>query len=78
MENWLSFGGVLLTHNLLFSGCEADIVIFVSQDWGAVCASNDEFRSGVTRAVADLCVVTSDIGFDRGKLEKYFDVHDQK
>lgn len=75
VQTWLNSGGVLLTHNFLFSGCEADVVIFVSQDWGAICASNDEFRSGVTRAVADLCVVTSNIGFDRDKLEKYFNVY---
>ena len=74
VESWIHEGGLLLTHDRLFNGCEADLVIFVSQGWGA---NNTNIRSGVTRAVADVCVLMSDDGTaDVEKLTQTFNVED--
>ena len=59
VEAWLERGGVLLTHSMQFRGCEADVVILVARDWGY----NDGRRSGITRGVASLCLITPDGGW---------------
>ena len=38
----------------MFRGCEADVVVLVTRNW------QDCNRSGVTRAVGHVCVITSD------------------
>ena len=75
VESWIHEGGLLLTHDRLFNGCEADLVIFVSYGWGAGNTTN--IRSGVTRAVADVCVLMSDDGhIDVEKLKQTFNVEE--
>ena len=55
--HWLEKGGVLLTHDKLFKGCEAETVVFVSPSWGST--GSVQRRGGAVRAVSDLCLVTS-------------------
>ena len=75
VESWIHEGGLLLTHDRLFNGCEADLVIIVSTVWGGTATTN--IRSGVTRAVADVCVLMSDDGnTDVEKLTQTFNVED--
>ena len=75
VESWIHEGGLLLTHDRLFNGCEADLVIFVSAVWGG--GNNPNIRSGVTRAVADVCVLMSDsVTTDVEKLTQTFNVED--
>ena len=54
LESWILNGGLLLTHDILFNGAEADTVIFVSSNWGGMTTN---IRSGVTRAVSHFCLV---------------------
>ena len=75
VESWIRDGGLLLTHDRLFNGCEADLVIFVSRAWGGGGSAN--IRSGVTRAVADVCILMPDDGTtDVEKLTQTFNVED--
>ena len=52
VEEWIHFGGLLLTHDRLFNGAEADIIIIVSSSYGG---TTTNIRSCVTRAVRDCC-----------------------
>ena len=55
MKQWLKGpGGVLVTHNILYCGMEAEQVIMVSK------SLNEEpnLRSGLLRAVADLIFIS--------------------
>ena len=70
MEAWLERGGVLLTHNMQFRGCEADVVIVVSSYWGA----RDVRRSGITRGVASLCLIAPDISVNVDKMRETYNV----
>ena len=70
VEAWLERGGVLLTHSMQFRGCEADVVILVSRYW----AGYDGRRSGVTRGVASLCLITPDDSVNADKMRKVFNV----
>ena len=70
---WLGAGGgVLVTSELQFRGCEADTVIFVTRGWGAYRSSTR--RSPVTRAVAGLLLVTSDRWLSVPGLRRDWDV----
>ena len=58
VEAWLERGGVLLTHSKQFRGCEADVVIVVNRYFAGY--DYDGRRSGITRGVASLCLITYD------------------
>ena len=58
VEAWLERGGVLLTHSKQFRGCEADVVIVVNRYFAGY--DYDGRRSGLTRGVASLCLITDD------------------
>ena len=34
LVTWINSGGVLLTHESMFRGCEAETVVFLTQEWG--------------------------------------------
>ena len=72
LVKWITDGGVLLTHEKMFRGCEAEAVIYLARGWGGV--AGDQRRSGFTRAVSDLCLVTDDLGIKQDELRKYFNV----
>ena len=57
LVKWINNGGVLLTHNSMFRGCEAENIVFLTKYWGF---GGRQPRSGPTRAVSQLCIVTSD------------------
>ena len=66
LVNWISNGGVLLTHDLMYRGCEADTIVFISDKWGG---GGRQARSGPTRAVSQLCLVSSDWFIENNKEE---------
>ena len=68
---WLERGGVLLTHSMQFRGCEADVVILVDRLWGY---TSDGRRSGITRGVASLCLITPDKFANVDKMKKVYDL----
>ena len=53
----------------MFRGCEADVVVWVTRDW------QDCNRSGVTRAVGHVCVITSDDLLNIIALRENWDVN---
>ena len=69
---WINNGGVLLTHDRMFRGCEAETIVFLTQWWGAYGVG--QHRSGPTRAVSQLCVVTSDDGIRTDEIKQHFNV----
>ena len=75
LVNWINHGGVLLTHEKMFAGCEATIVVMLSHDWG-VQGGGGHLRRGLTRAVSQLCLVTSDYGIELDEIKQYFNVID--
>ena len=65
---WLrAEAGVLVTSEVQFSGAECDSVIFVTTHWGGYYGNNRRSRSPVTRAVAGLLMITSDLGLNVGR-----------
>ena len=74
VEKWIDHGGILLTHDCLFSGAESDMVIVVSEDWGA---RRSSIRSSATRAISELMIITSDSDvIDVTKFYTNFNVKD--
>ena len=73
LVTWINRGGVLLTHDEMFNGCEAEQVIFLTQQWGTR-AGEHQVRSGPTRAVSQLCVVTSDQYIKQEELKQYYNI----
>ena len=74
LTEWLrAEAGVLVTHELLFRGCEADTVIIVATHWGEFNRSSGR-RSPLTRAVAGLTLVTSDFLLSVLELRRDWDV----
>ena len=71
---WIHSGGVLLTHDSMFRGCEAETIVFLTQYWGS--ASVGQPRSGPTRAVSQLCLVTSDNDIKPDEIKQHFTVFD--
>lgn len=69
--------GVLVTHDVMFRGCEAENIVFISDMWGG---GGRQARSGPTRAVSKLCLVTSDFfkinegGKINQEIKQYFDL----
>ena len=51
-------GGVLVTHDVQFKGYEVDDVIFITKQFMQWGTRYSGVRSGVTRAVAHLCIIT--------------------
>ena len=70
-------GGILLTHDKMFRGCEAETVVFVTDCWGGVFGV--QRRGGATRAIADLGLVTDAwvLSSDGRGREKYDQKRDQ-
>ena len=75
LKTWINSGGVLLTHKDMFRGCEAETIVFLVQRWGGVVGDN-QVRSGPTRAVSQLCVVTSDYWIEPEEIKQNFNVID--
>ena len=70
LGKWLqATSGILVTHESMFRGCEADVVVWVTRDW------QDCNRSGVTRAVGHVCVITSDDLLNIKALRENWDVN---
>ena len=68
-------GGVLLTHDSMFQGCEAESIVFLTQCWGG---AHGQTRSWPTRAVSQLCIVTSDYGIKLDEIKQHFNVVDMR
>ena len=73
VKTWINNGGVLLTHDSMFRGCEAETIVFLTQFWGGAVGQT---RSGPTRAVSQLCIVTSDYGIKLDEIKQHFNVVD--
>ena len=72
LSKWLEAPrGILVTHEPQFRGCEADAVICVSKDWAIKRGCR---RSPVTRAVAHLCLITSDWGINVPEMKKNWEL----
>ena len=74
LVKWINNGGVLLTHNIMFRGCEAETVVFLTQYWAGV--GSGHTRSGPTRAVSQLCIVSSDYEINPDEMKQYYEVID--
>ena len=73
VEAWLDQGGVLLTHSHKFKGCEADVVIVVA---GNSYCDGVGLRSGLTRGIASICLILSNINVEVDKMKNMFEVID--
>ena len=72
---WLrAEGGVLVTSEVQFRGAEVDSVIFVTEYWGGYNSSSISRRSPVTRAVADVLMITGDMGLSVQGLRRHWEV----
>ena len=72
LVQWLEGpGGILVTHNRLFAGMEAPIVIFITRTLGS---EETAIRSGFLRAVAKLVVISSAQNARIKKVKQTFDV----
>ena len=83
---WLSAeGGVLVTSERFFRGAEADSVIYITRDWGYFFGIRSimkipsirtitSIRSPMTRAVAGLLLITSDLYLNVQELRKHWEV----
>ena len=69
---WISNGGILLTHEKMFRGCEAETVVYISHFWANY--GGVQLRSGVTRAVSNLCIIVADDGIKQDEIKRYFNV----
>ena len=68
---WLrGAGGILVTHNKLYTGMEAPAVVFISARGG----DDTGTRSGRLRAVARLVYISSSSGVDRDVLEQHYTI----
>ena len=74
LVKWIHNGGALLTHDKMFNGCEAENIIFLTKLWGG----GQTRRSGPTRAVSQLCLVTSDGGINEDEIKQHFTVIDMR
>ena len=77
LKKWIINGGILLTHDKMFNGCEAEKIVFLAHMWGR---GINQYRSGPTRAVSQLCVVSSDyrLKSKQDEIKKHFTVIDQR
>ena len=78
LEHWIQGGSsVLVTHDVMYRGCEAETIVFISDRWGG---RGRQARSGPTRAVSQLCLVTSEyFKINQGEeiiqeIKQYFDL----
>ena len=75
LEKWISKRGVLLTHDNMFNGCEAENIIFLTKRWGGGGGGGYQSRSGPTRAVSQLCIVKTDSAdINKREIKKHFTV----
>ena len=74
LVKWINNGGVLLTHDMMFNGCEAETIVFLTK----YLSSRSQPRSGPTRAVSQLCIVTSDFRMKQDEIKQHFNVIDQR
>ena len=61
-----------MTHEQQFRGCEADAVICVTRVWGDY--TDHSGRSPLTRAVAHLCLITSDAFISFRKMKRHWEL----
>ena len=73
LVKWINNGGVLLTHEKMFRGCEAETIVFLTEKWGY---GVGQVRSGPTRAVSQLCIVTRDSLSKLDEIKQHFTVID--
>ena len=64
-------GGILVTHNRLFAGMEAPMVVLITKTLGT---NETAVRSGMLRAVAKLVVITDEKDIKIETVEKHFEV----
>ena len=63
----------------MFRGCEAETVVYLTQDWGgADLSGGSQARSGPTRAVSQLCLLTSDYKIKPEEIKQHFTVIDMR
>ena len=63
------------SHNSTFRGCETANTVFLTKWWGrGGAASGSQVRSGPTRAVSQLCIVTGDLDINPEELKQDFAV----
>ena len=75
LVKWINNGGVLLTHDTMFRGCEAETVVFLAKYWGSI---GGQTRSGPTRAVSQLCIVIGDLSIKLDEMKQHFTVIDRR
>ena len=75
LVTWIHCGGVLLTHDSMFRGCEAETIVFLTKYWVGA-GYGRQARSGPTRAVSQLCLVTSDYMIKPEEIKQHFTVVD--
>ena len=76
LENWIQSATdhILVTHEPLYHGCEADVVVVMSTSWGGG-ALRLNTRSIITRAVSHVHLITAVWNNDaKKKLAKHFDI----
>ena len=66
---------MLLTHDRMFRGCEAETIVFLTMAWGD---HGYQARSGPTRAVSQLCIVASDHYIKPDEIKQHFTVIDMR
>ena len=71
LVNWITNGGVLLTYDRMFKGCEAEAVVVIGHCSGDGVRGR---RSVTTRAVSDLCLVISHLKIQQMEIKQYFDI----
>ena len=70
ITSWLHNGRILLTHGELFSGMEANTVVWVTPDMGMYMHG----RSNASRATNKMCVVTKSDMHELEKVRRDFNV----
>ena len=69
-RSWVSgVGGSLVTHNLMFGGCEAGTAVYIARG-----AYEPGMRSGLLRGVGRLILIGDNIYYGKKKLQETFDV----
>ena len=70
LERWLTTGGLLVTHEMLFRGMEAPSVVYITRSPAYVAGA----RSGLMRAVASLALITDTRYAEEEEIGDTFDI----
>ena len=57
LVTWINNGGVLLTHDCMFRGCEAETIVFLSLLWGR--ARADQPEQSVSFALLPVIIISN-------------------